>query len=340
LVRPSGASAGTAHKRVYFRWQLQSENGILIQLMNRPHPHRTMPNGNLRITSLLLMQFGAEYLWRYSLSLLEAMGCEVVRNKLSRVDPCVDIPEMKITALTDPFAAGHSVTRARAKSTYDYEDHIVASSSAVYSSGRTPTGFVVGQDHLKLRVYDKCRESNLVPEKIAAVVAYRWGYWTPYASRVEFQVRREMLKDLGIDTVDDWFAKRAAVCEYLCTDWFRLTNGPVDRNHAGRSETLPLWLFVQQAFAAWTGKAYSVDLEPLMPEEFLPINLIQQAIGLLVSYFARTGRRPNSNAEFLDAAVTKVTQIMAARDLPAEIQRKALVLGLLPTPFKEFESPS
>lgn len=340
LVRPSGANAGAAHKRVHFRWQLQCENGLLIQLMNRAQPHRTMPNGNLRITSVLLMQFGAEYLWRYSLSLLEAMGCYVVRNKLSRVDACVDIPEMKITDLTDPYIAGHYVTRARAGSTYDYEDHIVESCSAVHSFGRAPTGFVVGQRNLKVRVYDKCRESNLVPEKIAAVVAYRWGYWTATATRIEFQIGRQVLKQLGIDTVADWFAKRAAVCEYLCADWFRLTSGPVDRNHADRSETLPEWLAVQSAFAEWTGRSTQVCLEPLPSEEFLPSNLIQQAIGLLVSYCARTGRRPNSNSEFLETARKKITELIVTRDLSSEVYRKALELGLVPTAFKEFESPS
>ena len=83
LVRPSGAGAGSGHKRIYFRWQLQCENGLLIQLMNREHPHRTMPNGNLRITSVLLMRFGAERMWQQSLALLQAIGCEVERNKLS-----------------------------------------------------------------------------------------------------------------------------------------------------------------------------------------------------------------------------------------------------------------
>jgi hypothetical protein len=215
---------------------------------------------------------------------------------------------------------------------------MVESCSAVHSFGRVPTGFVVGQGDLKVRVYDKFHEANRVVEKIAAVVQYRWGYFTATATRVEFQVRRETLKEFGIDTVDDWFSKRGAVCEYLCHDWFRLTNAPVDRNHADRSETLPEWLTVQQAFASWTGKPDCVNLEPLATEEFLPITLVQQAIGLLVSYYARTGRRPNSNPEFLEEAVKKITHVIAARDIGAEIRRKALVLGLVPTAFKEFEN--
>jgi hypothetical protein len=92
LVRPCGANAGDGKKYVHFRWQLQCENGLIIQLMRREHPHQTTPNGNARATSLLLMQLGGKAVWRLTLKLLRSMGCIVERNKLSRVDPCVDMP--------------------------------------------------------------------------------------------------------------------------------------------------------------------------------------------------------------------------------------------------------
>jgi len=338
LVRPSGAGAGKGQKRIYYRWQLQSENGLLIQLMNREHPHRTMPNASVRATSVLLMQFGADRVWQEAQSLVEAMGCTIERNKLSRVDACVDLPEMSINALCTPYVAGHCVTRARAHSVFEHEDHIVSVESAVHSFGREMSGFVVGQDELKLRVYDKVREANLVPEKIAAVVLCRWGYWTSTATRVEFQIRRKPLKDFGVDTVADWFAKRAEICDYLCTQWFRLTSGPVDRDHADRAETLAEWLLVQQAFAAWAGKPDYICLESLVTEECQPTNLLQQALGLLVSYFARTGTKIASNKAFLEVADQKLSKQIGPRNLAAEVKRRALELGLLPTNFKEFET--
>ena len=293
LVEPAGAPAGEGKKRIYYRWQLRCENGLLIQLMNREHPHRTMPNGSIRATSLLLMELGAERVWRLAKELLRAIGCLLERNKLSRVDACVDMPEMSIESLCTPYAAGHYVTRAKGTKAYHSEDHVVDTDSCIYSYGRTPTGFIVGRDSLKVRVYDKFREANRVLEKIKAVVSYRWGYFTIVASRVEFQLRRDAIKDFGVDTVDDWFAKRADICAYLCANWFRLTSGPVDRNHSDRSETLPEWTAVQKAFATWTGEPEYIELVPLATGEYLPSKLVQQAIGACSCRILRGPLRPS-----------------------------------------------
>jgi len=93
----------------------------------------------------------------------------------------------------------HCVTRARASAAYECEDYIVCTDSSEHSFGRKPTGFVVEKSPLKVRVYDKSRESNHVLEKITAVVSYRWGYWTNKAVRVEFSIGRERLKKFGVD---------------------------------------------------------------------------------------------------------------------------------------------
>ena len=338
LVRPCGASAGGGPKTVYFRWQLQSENGLIFQLMNREEPHRTMPNGNFRVTSLLLMKFGADRLWQEAMRLLDAMGCALVANKLSRVDPCVDIPEMSIGTLCMPFSAGNYVALARVRRTYDVEAHVVEGCSAAHSLGREFTGFVVGRVHTKLRVYDKVRELGSDTEKLAAIVGCRWGCWTPKAIRAEFQLRRQSLKSFGVDSVADWFLKRGEVCKYLCTEWFRLVEGPVDRNHADRSPTLSEWTLIEQAFAGWTGEVDYICLEPLKTEECLPTHLLQQVVGLLVSYSARTGAKFGSTAEFVETLSGKILRLIGKRDIPAAIERKVFELGLMPTAFKEFEN--
>jgi hypothetical protein len=110
IVRPCGASSGDGKKRIYFRWQLQCEHGLIIQLMNRKHPHHTMPNGNVRATSVLLMQLGGRKVWKLALKLLRSMGCIVERNKLSRVDACVDMPEMSIATLTQTCCHAQGIT--------------------------------------------------------------------------------------------------------------------------------------------------------------------------------------------------------------------------------------
>jgi hypothetical protein len=337
VVRPSGANAGSPGKQVHFRWQLHCENGLVIQLMNRREPHPTMPNGNVRATSLLLMQIGAKAVWKLAVKLLRAMGCVIERNKLSRVDPCVDMPGMDIRTLCRAFSDGNHVTLARSSSQYEREDVMVCTDSSTHSFGRSPTGFVVGQSPLKLRVYDKFREANSVMEKITAVISYRWGYFTTKAIRAEFCIRREKVKDFGVDTVADWFARRAQICEELCTKWFRLTSGPVDHDHADRSETMSEWLAIQTAFAAWTGTPDYICLQPLSPENVPAMNLLLQIVGLCKSYFAKTGCKIDSNEKFIEEAMRAVQVLIELEDMPAEVWRRIVELGLAPTDLKQLE---
>jgi hypothetical protein len=244
---------------------------------------------------------------------------------------------MSIRTLCAAHSAGHRVTRARACAAYETEDHIVCIDSTQHTFGRKPTGFVVGKSPLKLRVYDKSRESNNVLENITAVVSYRWGYWTTKAVRVEFSLGRERLKKFGVDTVEHWFAKRAAICEELCTKWYRLTNGPVDPDHADRSETLPEWLLVQAAFAEWTGKADYINLKPLPPQNVPAMNLLLQMVGLAKSYFAKTGSKIDSNEMFIEEAMRAVLTLIELEDMPAEVWRRVVELGLAPTDLKKLE---
>jgi hypothetical protein len=211
----------------------------------------------------------------------------------------------------------------------------VCTDSSEHSFGRKPTGFVVGKSPLKVRVYDKFRESNHVLEKISAVVSYRWGYWTTKAVRVEFSIRRERLKKFGVDTVEHWFAKRAAICEELCTKCFRLTNGPVDPNHADRSETLPEWLLAQAAFAEWTGKPDYINLKPLPVQNVPAMNLLLQIVGLGKSYLAKTGSKIDSNEMFIDEVMRAVLTLIELEDMPAEVWRRVVELGLAPTDLKQ-----
>jgi hypothetical protein len=284
------------------------------------------------------MQLGGQKVWKLALKLLRSMGCIVERNKLSRVDACADMPEMPIAALCEAYSAGHHVTRARIRTSHEREDQLVESNSAVHSFGRRPTGFVVGHDGLKLRAYDKFHESHRVLEKIHALVSYRWGYFATVASRIEFSLGREALKRFGIDTVADWFKRRADVCEHLCTKWFRLTNGPVNRNHADRAGTLPDWLAVQKAFAEWTGTPSYVELTPLSKEPFFPYDLIQQAKGLLVSFFARTGNKIDSNEAFVEEAMNVLLDFTTLNDMAAEVWRRVVELGLAPIDLRELDN--
>ncbi len=135
-----------------------------------------------------------------------------------------------------------------------------------------------------LRVYDKLEEmiAKRDAEKLAAMKARRWGGLPEDATRVEWELGRGWLKQHGIDTVEDYFRKRGSLVRKLCHDWFRLTDGPVNReqNHQSRARVLPLWRDVQRALGDWAGKP-TLPLEPLPSGQVTAIDLGKQMVGCM-----------------------------------------------------------
>ena len=97
-------------------------------------------------------------------------------------------------------------------------------------------------------------------------------------TRVEFQLRRNALKEFAvgtddrIDGVDSYLKVRDNLWRYLTTEWFRLTDEPVDRknNHQSRAKTWPVWESVQKAVGLVVDavrrvkKKISVDCEHIL----------------------------------------------------------------------------
>lgn len=99
LAMPAGARVGSKRSKAYFRWQLQSETGFVLQLMNRPSYEGTMPNGKLVATSMVMMRLGIEGVIRLAFDAIQALGGFVHANKVSRIDVCCDLPGRKVEPL-------------------------------------------------------------------------------------------------------------------------------------------------------------------------------------------------------------------------------------------------
>jgi hypothetical protein len=179
-----------------------------------------------------------------------------------------------------------------------------------------------------VRVYDKFRKSATDSEMLALMQTRRWGGLSGgQAIRVEFELRREKLKSLGVESVFDWFDKRGSITHYLSHDWFRMTDGEVDPQHPDRSPTLPDWVLAQDALANWSGDS----LCELLPLPKLSINadhLLQQIIGALISYHARVGTVVDGNEAFIHESLTALLDQIEDRDMAVETARKALELGV------------
>lgn len=197
---------------------------------------------------------------------------------MSRVDFCVDLPNVVVEDFARAALSENLVCLAK--------------SSALYFQGAmrfsNVTGLTFGKGDIVLRIYDKKLETEHSPEKRAYLEHYRWGGHVKSAVRVEFQIRRNKLKDWNMGTLEGYLKERAARVAYLTTNWARVV---VDK-HGGRSNVSRagisnIWVKVQEAFEAWMGKA-----EPAKPEKakLKPLHepsLVRQAVGCFKSLLAQ-----------------------------------------------------
>ena len=327
LVAAGAARAGGGQKKIAYRWRLQSDSGWTLLLMKRPAPHKTLPNAIARVTSTALMQYGLAGFRQQLQQALAHLKIAIVRNKVSRVDACVDLPNVDVDSFCEPFRQGHYLTRGRNNVLHEC-DEIFLQGVQEFRVGRQHSGFSLGSGAICLRVYDKMREAMFSPEKLALLAARRWGRSVVCATRVEFQLRRKALKRWGVDSLDDWIAKRGAITQKLTHDWFRLTQTLPDPKHTDRSETLPIWKTSQQRFAEWCGEPCE---EPLKPLPVAPANvdhLIKQCVGLLLTILVRLGRPIDSADSFVHEGMCLLIDSIAERDIANDFRRRALLLGV------------
>ena len=271
LVKPAGGRVG-----LYFHWIVEGL-GVRLAIMDREKPFGETPNVRVHVGSVRLLHEPLDRVWAQTKLLVEEMGGKVVGEKLSRVDACLDMVGVGVKEFVDPFVSGRSIRRGR--------------KCGVYLDGLAWTGFHVGSGAIRLRIYDKVAECKGDAVKWDLMVARVYGGEVPeVASRVEFQLRRKVLKELEVETVADWISKRGAILEYLVTEWFRLTDEEVDRDNSSRFGPSRLWGRVCEGFSTWAGPAFIAAVRTRVKRSSMDIEgLVRQGIGCFTSAAARRG---------------------------------------------------
>jgi hypothetical protein len=323
LVAPGGARIGTGHKACYVPFRVTTDHGVTLLISDREDPHISQPSVQISAPSAPLMRLGFANVWGLFEYLIEQIGAWIVVNKLSRVDACLDLAGTPVTVFTEPFDHGWLVTRARKK-----RRHEEGLSAGRHFDGHRDTGFSVGKSPLGLRVYDKLHESRKNPLKLELLATSRWLTLPDCATRIEFQLGRGRLKRMGIDTVEDWIAKRADVVNYLMTKWFRLTSGPVDRKHADRTPTHPAWEAARVLFADCYGQPVGADMTPLPSLAIDPQQRIAVAVGVLKTAIVELNYPIVTNRDFLGVSCDLIDAFIADRNMADEIIRRTIEKGL------------
>jgi hypothetical protein len=288
-----------------YRYHLQfPEYHLFLSISEKAHKS---PNGYLSINS--------EALWKGSIShLLESVGIDlhhyggtIERIQISRVDLCADyrIPG----GITLDFLERHRVSRAN-ETTFHLRHNILET----YYVG-SPSAPV------RLRVYDKGKEIQSKGKKFWFTDIWKVDDITD-VWRVEFQMRRQFLRQFQINTLEDLWQKIGGVWSYLTTEWISFRHPDNDRT--ARRTVLPWWEHIQQAGnlfnTSGSVQRYSQD-DMLAPVEWY----VSHVAGCLASVAARM------NIEDCREAVKVLGDNLEGhwkeKDFRSEVKKRSLRLG-------------
>lgn len=219
LIRPFGRDG--------YEWLLDSSE-YALSIGNWMNP-KTRPSIIADIRSETLWTHGPAEAVERLRSLIDAMQGKIVREKVSRVDPCVDLL-MPVATWNDGLR-DQLVTRAA---------HV-----APYFNRGKLTGLQIGKGNVSARFYNKPLEIQQKSRKF-----WMYDVWRIDAVpdghriiRVEFQVRREAVKALGIDSFADLEKLMPELWAYLTQRWLRLADDA--KVHHTMQAVVPWWLVVQ-----------------------------------------------------------------------------------------------
>ena len=144
-----------------------------------------------------------------------------------------------------------------------------------------------------MRIYDKVLELRYSAAK-QATFADSWGiekYDEQPVTRVEFQLRREILKNIkktetgkGIDSYDDLCNSLSAIWQY-CLSWVRHCLEPVDsdNNHQSRAENSDFWNFISSI--QWEGDMDRAKEKPRPKKDYIALRKQFLGLGMTLAAF-------------------------------------------------------
>jgi hypothetical protein len=276
----------TPHGKNGYEWLLVGQQ-FSIQLGHWAEPIQR-PSAMVDIRSEALWTYGPDAAVKRAALALESMGAKIVNIKPSRIDLCVDVlirEESWHGNLDEHFVCrAHNVSR--------------------YRSRRKLSGFTVGKGAMSARLYDKPLE---IRDKSHKTWMYDvWGLSRVPEDhrivRVEFQIRRDMLREVGLNSWDETMRALPSSWSYSTKRWLRLVK---DAGLHKTQQTLePWWSVVQDGFPGAQGAT------PVVREKALNMDkkrLASQSIGTLTSIFAAS----LDDDDYFDAVIDPASVIRA-----------------------------
>lgn len=240
------------------------------------------------------VQFSSDYLWSYGYKkayelfiewFQEAFNLKIESTRISRLDICIDTDEAEF----NQNDINGIVTYSKSKTI-----HFVSEIDDINYSGRIFTGFTIGRGKSILcRIYDKTREIKKSGKEWFKDIwqSNSWNEECP-VWRVEYQLRRDVLKEFKINSVLDSFDKLDSLWKYLTVQWLQIRR-PVKNEKVTNWIVKNKWIVIQNAV--------DYDAPKIAREKIKKGNLkklMDQAGGLLISISAaETEKEDNIDIE-------------------------------------------
>ena len=151
---------------------------------------------------------------------------------------------------------------------------------AHYTDNDTLTGVHIGKGKMSGRIYDKGEEIESISHK-----TWMYDVWgissipeNQKAIRVEFQLLREPLKELGIDSLQDCIAALDNIWAYCTQKWLKFQTHP-GKHHTQR-KTLSWWRLVQNNYLGVQKPVPAIRAKAIRTTQF---QLASQVVGLIIA---------------------------------------------------------
>jgi hypothetical protein len=258
MMMPNGARG--------FEWILMSNDFTLK--IGKWTTSKTRPNVMAEIRSEMLWRLGAEESCSIISKMLSEMGLEISVIKPSRADLCMDV--------LFPKSAWNK----------DLIDYAVSKGfdRAIYiPKPDQMKGITIGQGNMMVRMYDKGLEIKQKSKKF-----WMFDIWgiaeipeDRVMLRIEFQMRREMLKDIKANTLTDFFETLPNIWAYCTKKWLKFEDNI--GAHRDYRETMPWWVVVQDGYEKAQGASPAIRKHIMKPDME---RLASQTYGFLISFMA------------------------------------------------------
>ena len=288
-IQGKGAGSGRdSYKEVVLSW-----NGVKVAISERSDASRMLSNASLVVSGAPCLILGYAAAWEFFHRVIVALGGSVKDEWIRRADLCIDMPAVDYGRDIHPLLDNQQfICRARKRSWH--------------CEGQRPTGFSVGlSNRIRIDIYDKLYDCVVNHDAVylAAMQQARWCGLPTAATRVEWQMGREWLKQYGIDTPEQFIAQIADVFGKLTGEIggvFRMTAEKPDRanNRQSQVATHPLWSKVVEIGKRTIGEA-TTALSRLDRSTLDEGRAIRQIVGFVTSIADRRQKFYGSKQDLL-----------------------------------------